>query len=73
MKTDSDGQEKGDIVRLCADAGFPLAGVHEEGDVLVLIPERLDRLPEASVLRQLARKLQQQGHRHVAFSVEEEE
>ena len=73
MKTDIDEREKDKIAQLCTDAGFPLAGLHEEGDVLVLVPDQLDSLPEADALRQLAQQLQQQGYRHVAFSVEDEE
>lgn len=61
-----------EVVRLCSEAGFPLAAVREEGDVLVLVPSQLEELPGAERLQQLAGQMQECGYRHVAFSVEAE-
>lgn len=62
-----------EVARLCAEAGFPLAAVREEGDVLVLVPSQLRKLPAADTLRGLAERIREHGYRHVAFSVEAEE
>lgn len=61
-----------EIARWCAEAGFPVSAVRRERDVLVLVPERLDALPDVRALRDLARRIQGRGYRHVAFSVEPE-
>lgn len=55
---------------LCKEAGFPLAQVRREGDVLVLVPETLAELPSADRLQALSDRIQDLGARYVAFSVD---
>ena len=60
------------IAQWCAEAGFPVADVRLEGDVLVLVPEKLETLPDVHVLQRLAEQIRTSGYRYVAFAVEPE-
>lgn len=69
-RSDEAAATEADIARWCADAGLPVAEVRCRNEVLVLVPERPDALPEASTLQDLGRRIQQGGYRHVAFSID---
>jgi hypothetical protein len=58
------------IRTLCAEAGFPLAEIRDDGNVLILVPEDLRALPEAKTLQHLADRIRAYEYRHVAFSVD---
>ena len=60
------------IAALCEEAGFPLAQVQQEDDVLVLVPASLAALPDAEVLQTLSDRVERLGYRYVAFSVDTE-
>lgn len=68
---ENQGQDQS-LEALCKEAGFPLAQVRREGDVLVLVPETLGSLPPVETLQQLSDRIQNLGHRYVAFSVDTE-
>lgn len=58
------------IAGLAADHDFPLAAIREAGEVLVLVPEALEGLPDAQTLRALAGAIQEDeavDHRYVTF------
>lgn len=57
------------VEKLCQRAGFPLSDIRTEDEVLLLIPSRLDAVPEAETLRRLGRRLKNLGHEHVAFQL----
>ena len=67
-----DEQKTADILRWCAEAGFPVSDVRLEHDVLVLVPQELAALPDVQVLQRLAQQIQTSGHRYVALAVEPE-
>lgn len=58
------------VTALCAEAGFPLADLRQENNVLVLQPHSLDQLPDPPTLQRLAHEIKRCGYRYVAFSVE---
>lgn len=76
MSTDSGRSdnlgEQASVETLCEEAGFPLARIRREGDVLILIPKTLGALPSAETLQDLSDRIQDLGYRYVAFSVDEE-
>lgn len=65
-------EQEASIEALCEEAGFPLAQVCREGDVLVLVPETLASLPPAEALQNLSDRIQNLGHRYVSFCVDTE-
>ena len=63
------GQERS-VEALCEEAGFPLARIRREGEVLVLVPKTLASLPGADRLQTLSDRIENFGFRYVAFSVD---
>lgn len=63
------GRERS-VETLCDEAGFPLARIRQEGEVLVLIPKTLASLPSADRLQTLSDRIENLGFRYVAFSVD---
>lgn len=61
---------KQNIRSLCAEAGFPLAEIRDDGKMLILVPESLETLPDAETLRHLADRIREFEYRHIAFSVD---
>lgn len=65
--------DRKEVTRLCRRFEFPLARIEEDGDVLVLVPGSVESIPNSSRLGQLALELREQGYRHVAFAIQEDE
>lgn len=61
---------KQNIRKLCAEAGFPLAEIRDDGKMLILVPESLEAVPDAKVLQRLADRISEYEYRHIAFSVD---
>lgn len=61
-----------DIRATCARFELAVGAIRRQGDVLVLVPEALDQLPEPDRLRQLARALTERGEaRYVTLAIDE--
>lgn len=65
-----DPEKQRRIKALCEEAGFPLAQVRQEDDVLILVPASLAALPDAEALQALSDRIERLGYRYVAFSVD---
>ena len=61
---------KQNLRSLCAEAGFPLREIRDDGKMLILVPESLATLPDAETLRDLADRIRADEYRHIAFSVD---
>ncbi len=61
---------KENIRSLCAEAGFPLAEIRDDGKMLILVPQSIESLPDAETLQQLADHIRADEYRHIAFSVD---
>lgn len=68
IPSENRGRERS-VEALCEEAGFPLARLRREGEVLVLVPETLASLPSADRLQTLSDRIENLRFRYVAFSV----
>mgnify|MGYP006291852835 CR=1 FL=1 len=67
------GADRREVSKLCERFEFPLERIEEDGDVLVLVPDSVERIPASGRLGQLALELREQGYRHVAFAIQDDE
>lgn len=65
------GERTDQVQSACERHGFPLQSASLHRDVLTLIPESLEGLPNAAVLEALAGDLEEAGFHYVTFSVPE--
>ncbi|MBA2665010.1 MAG: hypothetical protein H0U74_22175 [Bradymonadaceae bacterium] len=58
-----------DLKSLCARFGLTLSGAEVQGELLQLVPQSLEGLPDAARLRQLAIELAPLGYRYVTLAL----
>jgi hypothetical protein len=67
------GADRTEVSKLCERFEFPLERIEEDGDVLVLVPDSVERIPASGRLGELALELRERGYRHVAFAIQDDE